>query len=229
MRQYFELTIAKKLLYTQSMKRILIFLILSVFLFGCDLPNSADEELESEYLVVAVFENNSFGNGFDVSVYVSKDGSYYETDLNMLITGDSVTDAQVSINSESVPYGDFNSYALEEKDWSAGDTVSVSITHGDFTVSGSIQVPANPVVTSPGASDTFASGAAVPISWQEITPAPDELEIRVPWMSMLADDGSALWEVLSGTATSYTIPANNLDTSVFFGAEVNVNSINRVP
>lgn len=194
--------------------------------FGCDTSSSTSETSGDEYLVVASFDNDYFGDGFDVSVYIRKNGAYYEADLNMVISGDPVIDAEVVVDSVPAEYNDWDAYELNNQDWAAGDIVSVSVTHPNISISDEIIVPVRPVVTSPSIVDHFAPGDEVPITWDLITPSPDELEIRVPWMSLLADDGSAIWEVLDVSQVSYSIPENTLDTSDP-GAVVNINSINR--
>lgn len=206
------------------MKKVFLILFLLLFFFACSI-DTGGESSNDKYIVVALFENSFLGTGFDVEVYVNYGGTYTEYDLNNTLSGNSVSDATVTVNGTNATYDDFGSYDIDDISLNPGDTVTVSVTHSAFTISETVTVPVQPNVTLPGIGDTYGPSDPVVLEWDALSPQPDELEIRVAWTETLSED--AIWQQLTPGQTSYTIAGGILDYSGFWGPQVDINAINR--
>lgn len=168
----------------QRIVQILAFLSLATVLFGC--RTAAPQPAEVSYLVTATgFELGTVQG--DVSIWTVTDG---------VIDPDPVTGATVSVNGIDFPYNPARDvYArVSGPVWAAGEELSLQVTVGDASLSGTVTMPGLAAQTLPADGELFAVGDEITVAWDQ-TENPDHYLITFAWpggsFHVPVPDGSA--------------------------------------
>lgn len=144
--------------------------------------------------------------------------------------GEWLPDAKITYYDSIIP-NDFHDgyYEGDFTEPNVGESVNVEIEHTDFNFTGSVDYPNEVTITSPTLSqyNSFINDNAseIVITWDEVVPNPDSLEVFIPGIDTIENEEVRI--TLPGNATSHTIPAGILDFRGFV-VTVCISSLNRM-
>lgn len=128
--------------------------------------------------------------------------------LDVMVGGQPVEDARVEIDGQVIPFvGDRYSGELATP-VDAGGTLSLEVSRGGLTVSGSGRVPEAPAVTAPDSGTYVSSGEDLVVRWTSAT-SPDTFVVFAQW-SCGHDCGTGASFEAPGSARTLTLPAGAL-------------------
>lgn len=122
-----------------------------------------------------------------------------------------VDDADVWINAIPIPYeAIYGCYSATLIGFYPGDDVELTVARGETVVSGTVQMPDDPVVLAPTAAGSpYDAGSPIVVQWSPLSPAPDGIHLSIPREYTVS--GERWYFVVSdGTATQAEVPANTL-------------------
>lgn len=130
--------------------------------------------------------------------------------LHVAVAGDEVGDADVRINGQVIPFlPALGSYSAElDALVPAGERLSLEVTRGGATVTGTGLVPEAPVLTAPSTGEYRSSGQDLLVTWTSET-SPDEFHVIAKWSCGPSCGTGTLFQA-PGTSRSLTIPAGSL-------------------
>ena len=128
-------------------------------------------------------------------------------------SGTPVDDATVIVNSttiNSTGNGVYQSSGVPTID--AGQDVILDVTHETKNVGATLVMPEHATITAPtDAGGPYDASTNIDITWEEFGTTPDLIQIFID--GAYTDTGIPYMNILSGTATSFTIPAGILKSS----------------
>jgi len=151
----------------------------------------------------------------------------YITLVTVAAGGTPVSDATVTVNTINVPNTAPGNYALVGGlTISTGDDVTLLVTRLTRTVTATLKMPEQPVVTQPdGSGSPYSASASMFVQWDSFVTDPDSLMVEVHEDFTPPADGRYLGSVPFNTDTDFTIPADTFDPAAS-SAEVEVEARN---
>ncbi|MBN1810090.1 MAG: hypothetical protein JW909_13570 [Planctomycetes bacterium] len=165
---------------------------------------------------VSVARNLIGADSVTVSAFIMDDGFNF------------VDDAVVTVNGQDIPnFGMGIYHKAGAANVNPGETVTLTITRADRTVSGTVVMPVQPVVTAPtAAGGPYENSSPVTVTWNPLASTPDEVWVEVDSSDRPSGETEDYSEqVPSPTDTTFDIPADTYDAPLFT-AEARVKSLN---
>jgi hypothetical protein len=188
-------------MFRKIMGRVMILLgiVTIIAQAGCVLPGP------NAIMVMAAIVN--------VDITVPLPGRITTATVRLTDDGTALTTATVTVNGTPC-IGSGGTYtATLATVVNVGDTVTLSITApNDVSITKTLTMPSPTTITSPPAPAplpaVYNASSAIALAWNAVTPTPAVVEIVIP--NTYTQSGNDYTQLLAGSATSWSIPANTL-------------------
>jgi hypothetical protein len=133
--------------------------------------------------------------------------------LDVMVADQEVEGALVEINGQVIPFeaalGRYSSDLTPEV--AVGGTLSLEVSYGGLTVTGTGSVPENPTLVAPVSGEDFSFGEDLVVNWTSTT-SPDAFVVFASWSCgpNQPNCGTGTGFEAAGSARSLTIPAGAL-------------------
>jgi len=130
-------------------------------------------------------------------------------------SGGPVNDAIVTVNSTTIPSAGSGNYTNGLMPFptviNPGDNVILSVSRAGATAGATLLMPEQANITSPASASDQDATASINVQWDALSPTPDTVYAVIS--STYTKSGTDWTQIVLGTTTTMTIPANTLKTN----------------